>query len=169
MRPDAGDEFPPGAAEWDDPVSRRNFLKVMGASLALAGVGLETGCSRRTPTDEVVPYVRQPEAMDPGMPMFFATTMPFDGYGRGVLALSREGRPIKIEGNPDHPASLGGTDVFMQASILDLYDPDRARTVTQAGLSKPMSEFTAQLTARLRDSNGGRGVRILTRRITSPT
>jgi Fe-S-cluster-containing dehydrogenase component len=166
---DLANEFRPGAAEWDDPVSRRNFLRVMGASLALAGVAEVGGCSRQTKEDGVVPYVQQPEQMDPGRPMFFASTMPFDGYGRGVLVLSREGRPIKIEGNPDHPASLGGADVFMQASILDLYDPDRARTVTQAGVSKPISEFTEQLAARLRESGGGKGVRLLTRRIASPT
>ena len=157
--------FPGGAPPGDNPVSRRRFLQLLGASMALAGYG----CSRSAPPDEIVPYVTAPAQIEPGRPTFFSTTMPFNGYGRGVLVLSREGRPIKIEGNPDHPASLGAADVFMQASILDLYDPDRAKTVTQAGVARPLSEFHSQLADRLSRSNGGRGVRLLTRTITSPT
>ena len=160
------EEFPDGAAVWDDAVSRRNFLRLMGASLALAGL---SGCEQKTPPQEIVPYVKAPEQTEPGRPTFFTSTMPFDGYGRGVLALSREGRPIKIEGNPDHPASLGAADVFMQAAILDLYDPDRAKTTTEAGISRPTSEFNASLAARLANSNGGHGIRLLTRSISSPT
>ena len=157
--------FPNGTPPCDNPVSRRRFLQLLGASMALAGYG----CSRNAPPSEIVPYVEQPPQTEPGRPTFFSTTMPFNGYGRGVLALSREGRPIKIEGNPDHPASLGAADVFMQASILDLYDPDRAKTVTQAGVARPLSDFHSQLSVRLARSNGGHGVRLLTCTITSPT
>src|SRR4051794_41237795 len=99
-------EFPTGA--WvPDPasaVSRREFLTVLGASVALAGAA---GCSDRPAEEKIVPYVRQPEQVVPGKPLVFATAMPLGGYGRGVLVESHEGRPTKIEGNPDHPASLG--------------------------------------------------------------
>ena len=98
-------EFPQAAAEWDDNVSRRNFLKVMGASLALAG--LTSACAPK-PTEKIVPYVQQPEILVPGKPLFFASTLPWGGFGKGVLVEQHEGRPTKIEGNPDHPASLGG-------------------------------------------------------------
>jgi len=140
------DEFPEGAAVWDDAVSRRGFLRLMGASLALAGLGELAGCEKSAPPDEIVPQVEQPEQTLPGRPTYFTSTMPFDGGGRGVLVLSREGRPIKVDGNPDHPATLGGSDVFVQASILDLYDPDRAKTVTQAGIARPLSELQRELT-----------------------
>ena len=113
-------EFPVFASEWDNGISRRKFLRLMGASLALAGL---TACSRQ-PQEKLVPYVRRPEEIIPGKPLFYATTFPHRGYGKGVLVRTEMGRPTKIEGNPDHPASLGATDVFMQASILGLYDPD---------------------------------------------
>src|SRR5579863_9870025 len=96
--------------------SRRNFIQLMGASMALAGI---YGCSER-PSEKIVPYVNPPEQVVPGMPLCFATTMPLNGFGYGVLAESHEGRPTKIEGNPDHPASLGGTNVFIQGSVLQL-------------------------------------------------
>ena len=112
-------EFPQNASEWLDPVGRRGFLKLMGASLALAGV---SACTRQ-PDEEIVPYVRQPEELVPGKPLFYATAMPFAGSGIGLLVESHEGRPTKIEGNPDHPSSLGATDLFAQAAILGLYDP----------------------------------------------
>src|ERR1700736_1924375 len=117
-------EFPRHAAEWDDSVDRRDFLKLMAASLAFAGL---SGCRTNVQTD-IVPYVKQPDGMVLGKPLFFATAMPFAGDAIGVLVESHEGRPTKIEGNPDHPASLGATDAITQASILNLYDPDRART-----------------------------------------
>src|SRR5439155_22283793 len=112
--------------EWLDPVSRRGFLRLMGASLALAGV---TGCTKQ-PLEPIVPYVRQPEEVIPGRPLFFATAFTLSGYASPVLVESHLGRPTKIEGNPEHPASLGGTDVFTQASLLVLYDPDRLQTLT---------------------------------------
>src|SRR5438105_1263679 len=115
-------EFLDGASEWSDEVSRRHFLKIMGASFALAGL---SGCVKQ-PLEKIVPYVRQPEEIVPGKPLFFATSLLFQGFAQGVLVESHEGRPTKIEGNPDHPASLGATNIFGQAAILDLYDPGRA-------------------------------------------
>src|SRR5438046_4330081 len=117
-------EFPQNASEWLDPVGRRSFLKLMGASLALAGV---SACTRQ-PDEEIVPYVRQPEEEVPGKPLFYATAMPMNGAGLGLLIETHEGRPTKVEGNPDHPSSRGATDLFAHASILGLYDPDRSRT-----------------------------------------
>ncbi|HXV43299.1 MAG TPA: TAT-variant-translocated molybdopterin oxidoreductase, partial [Anaerolineae bacterium] len=161
-------EFPQEAAEWSDQLSRRNFLKVMGASLALAGL---TGCSGQ-PAEKILPYVRQPEELVPGLPLFYATAMPFNGYGIGALAESHEGRPTKLEGNPDHPASLGSSDVWLQASVLQLYDPDRSQVVTRFGTRiSTWDAFLENLQAELDDqrNNGGAGLRILTGLITSPT
>ena len=114
-------EFPAQASEWLDPKGRRGFLKLMGASIALAGA---TACTRQ-PDELLVPYVRQPEEVVPGKPLFFATAMTLGGIGTGLLAESHMGRPTKLEGNPDHPSSLGATDLLAQASILTMYDPDR--------------------------------------------
>src|SRR5580704_1596287 len=123
-------EFPRQASEWeDDEPGRRKFLKLMGASLALAGM---TACTRQ-PTEIIMPYVRAPEEIIPGKPLFFATAMPLSGVATGLLVESHMGRPTKIEGNPSHPASLGATDVFCQASVLTLYDPDRSQTITHFG------------------------------------
>src|SRR4029079_14663511 len=122
-------EFPEQASEWNDPKGRRNFLKLMTASLALAGVG---ACTKQ-PTEEIVPYVRQPEDLVPGRPLFLASAIPFSGVANPVLVESHMGRPTKIEGNPDPPASLGATDTFTQAAVLGLYDPDRAKTLTSRG------------------------------------
>src|ERR687889_334901 len=130
-------EFPQPAPEWDETTDRRTFLKLMGASLALAGI---SGCSYQPP-ETAVPYVRQPEGIVPGKPLFFATAMPFAGGATGLLVRSNMGRPTKVEGNPDHPASLGATDVWAQAAVLDLYDPDRSQTVVQLGEIRPWSTF----------------------------
>ena len=138
-------EYPRQAAAWADSVDRRGFLKLMGASLALAGL---SGClsPAPAPTDEkIVPYVKQPEEIIPGKPLYFASAMPLAGYGRGILAESHMGRPTKIEGNPSHPASLGATDVFMQASILDLYDPDRSQVLSHAGRIATWDNFFAAI------------------------
>ena len=160
-------EFPQNASEWLDPVGRRGFLKLMGASLALAGV---SACTRQ-PDEEIVPYVRQPEEEVPGKPLFFATAMPMNGAGLGLLVESHEGRPTKIEGNPDHPSSRGATDLFAQASILNLYDPDRSRNVTNFGDIRPFSAFSAAMQAPMRAQEGtqGAGIRILTETVASPT
>ncbi|MBX7245282.1 MAG: TAT-variant-translocated molybdopterin oxidoreductase, partial [Candidatus Sumerlaeaceae bacterium] len=160
-------EFPQGASEWFDPVSRRQFMTLMGASLALAGL---TGCVRG-PKENILPYVKQPENLIPGKPMFYATAMPFDGYALGLLAESHTNRPTKIEGNPEHPASLGGTNAFAQASILDLYDPDRAKNLLHLGEIAPWNEFVAQMAPIIaaQKATGGTGFRILTGTVTSPT
>src|SRR5712691_126330 len=110
-------EFPEQASEFTDPAGRRQFLTLMGASLALAGL---TACTRQ-PEEKVVPYVKAPEDLVPGKPLFFATAVLDRGYAKGVLVESHMGRPTKIEGNPDHPASLGGTDALGQAAVLGLY------------------------------------------------
>ncbi len=160
-------EYPDGASEWSDPVSRRNFLKLMGASLALAGVG---ACTRQ-PDEMIVPYVKASEEFVPGKPIFFATAMPLRGYALGVLAESHMGRPTKIEGNTDHPASMGGTDSFAQASILNLYDPDRSQTVIHRAAINTWKGFIAAMGGEIGawDATQGRGVRILTETISSPS
>ena len=161
-----GDEFAPDAAVWLDPTSRRNFLRIMGASLALAGLA---GCGD-FPDEKIIPYVNPPESVVAGKPTFYATAVPFCGHALGALVESHEGRPTKIEGNPDHPASLGASNVFMQASVLDLYDPDRSRLVTKAGVATTWGAFYEALRNRLDSQRGkGDGIRLLTRRITSPT
>ncbi|HLF84590.1 MAG TPA: TAT-variant-translocated molybdopterin oxidoreductase, partial [Blastocatellia bacterium] len=165
-------EFPEQATEWSDPVGRRKFLKLMGASFALAGL---TACTRQ-PAEYIAPYVRQPEDLVPGKPVFFATAMPLDGFATGLIVESHEGRPTKIEGNKDHPASLGATDVFSQASVLGLYDPDRSQTLTYLGEIVTWSAFLggvrpavdAQRAASAQQPAKG-GLRILTETVTSPT
>src|SRR5262245_62317728 len=117
----------------------------MGASIALAGVA---GCTRQ-PLEQIVPYVRQPEELIPGKPLFFATAMSIGGVATGLLVESHEGRPTKIEGNPLHPGSLGATDVFAQAAILGLYDPDRSQTLTHLGEIRPWSAFLGTIRAAL--------------------
>ncbi len=126
----AQDEFLTGApvTEADAGTSRRSFLKVMGASAALAGV---TGCRR--PVETILPYARKPEEVIPGIPNYYATSMTLGGVGHAVLVQSHEGRPTKVEGNPEHPISAGATDLFAQASVLQLYDPDRSRHVYRRG------------------------------------
>ncbi|MGC2769272.1 MAG: TAT-variant-translocated molybdopterin oxidoreductase [Candidatus Acidiferrum sp.] len=160
-------EFPRHASEWDDAVDRRNFLKLMGASLALAGLA---GCGRPD-IDHIVPYVKQPDGMVLGKPNFYATAVPFGPSTVGILVESHEGRPTKIEGNPDHPSSLGATSALVQASILNLYDPDRSQTVQQAGEIRSWSAFleTAQGLATNAKATNGAGFRILSGAITSPT
>jgi len=161
-------EFPRQApSEWDDSVDRRDFLKLMAASLAFAGL---SGCGR-TPEQFVVPYVKQPEGMVLGKPQFYATAMPFGADAIGLLVESHEGRPTKIEGNPDHPSSLGATNVFAQASVLNLYDPDRAQTVTKFGEIQTWAAFldSAQAIAAETKGTNGAGFRILTGIVTSPT
>ncbi len=162
-------DFPQQAAGWLDGVSRRDFLKVMGASLALAGLN---ACGRPAPVDEkIVPYVNQPEGMITGKPLFFATAFPVGGVGTGILVESHEGRPTKIEGNPNHPASLGATDALAQASILTLYDPDRSQVVSNAGRISTWNAFRTAMNDHLEGErrSGGAGLGILTETVTSPT
>ncbi len=160
-------EFPRQASEWVDPVSRRSFLKLAGASLALAGL---SGCTKQPP-EAIVPYVRQPEELVLGKPLYYATAMPFAGHALPVVVTSHEYRPTKIEGNEQHGASLGATDLFAQASILDLYDPDRSTTVTHMGEPKSWGDFLVDLGAQIRAQKAiqGAGLRFLTGATSSPT
>ena len=160
-------EFPSGASEFTDPAGRRRFLKLMGASLALAGV---SACTRQ-PDEKIIPNVRQPEEVIPGRPLFYATSMPLGGFAMALLAENHMGRPTKLEGNPDHPASLGATDIFGQASVLSLYDPDRSRTVINRGEVRSFNAFISALQSatQSRQAGGGDGLRLLTEPITSPS
>ncbi|HEX6465298.1 MAG TPA: TAT-variant-translocated molybdopterin oxidoreductase, partial [Vicinamibacterales bacterium] len=160
-------EFPEQASEWNDPKGRRQFLKLMSASLALAGV---TGCTKQPP-EKIIPYVRQPEELIPGRPLFFATAYPFGGIATPVLVESHEGRPTKVEGNPEHPAALGGSDIFAQAAILGLYDPDRLQTVIYRGDVRGWSDFATAIKGHLnaQKMTQGTGMRFLTETITSPS
>jgi MoCo/4Fe-4S cofactor protein with predicted Tat translocation signal len=161
-------EFPVQASEWDDPAGRRNFLKLMGASLALAGVG---GACTRQPTEKIVPYVKAPEQIVPGRPLFYATAVSQGGYAKGVLVETHMGRPTKVEGNPEHPASLGATDIFGQAEILSLYDPDRSQTTKFLGEVRPWASFVEAMRQAVatHKPTGGTAVRILTETVSSPT
>ena len=160
-------EFPENATEWTDPVGRRKFLGLMGASLALAGV---SGCAIRTP-EKIVPWVKAPEDVIPGRPQFYATSMTLDGLATGLLVESHSGRPTKVEGNPDHPASLGRTGTFAQAATLGLYDPDRSQVVIHEGEVSTWDDFLEALTTQveLRRAKQGAGLRILTEAVNSPS
>ena len=160
-------EFPSQVEAITDPTTRRTFMKLMGASLALAGV---TACTTQ-PEEAIVPYVRQPDDLVPGKPMYFATAMTLGGVATGLLVESHEGRPTKIEGNPLHPSSLGAADVFAQASILNIYDPDRVQTLTSTGDVTSWPSFIAAMRAALAAQTPlqGAGVRILSETVGSPT
>jgi MoCo/4Fe-4S cofactor protein with predicted Tat translocation signal len=160
-------EFPKGASEWLDSVSRRGFLKLMGASLAMAGM---TACTKQ-PLEPIVPYVRQPEEVIPGRPMFYASAFTLSGYASPILVESQLYRPTKIEGNEQHPANLGGTDIFAQASILGMYDPDRSQTITYLGDVRTWGDFLNAIHGPLSAQKAlqGAGIRILTQTVSSPT
>ncbi len=161
------DEFPDRTPDWNEPAQRRTFLKVMGASLALAGI---TACTKQPP-ENIVPYVRQPEELVPGKPLFYATARPVSGGAVGVLAESHEGRPTKLEGNPEHPSSLGALDMHTQAETLNLYDPDRSQSVYRNGnISSWVNFMAVLLTTRAEHAaRGGAGLRLLTPPVNSPT
>ncbi|GIW40248.1 MAG: molybdopterin oxidoreductase [Candidatus Binatia bacterium] len=148
-------------------MDRRQFLGLAAASLALAGL---CGCTRQ-PLETIVPYRAAPEEIVPGRPLYFATAVTLGGFAVGVLVESHMGRPTKIEGNPDHPASLGGCDAWTQAAILDLYDPDRAQAVTYLHDIRPWRDFRsfARSVFAAQKEKKGRGLRILTGTVTSPT
>jgi MoCo/4Fe-4S cofactor protein with predicted Tat translocation signal len=159
-------EFPANAGKDSEGIDRRDVLKLMAASAAMAGL---SACTK-LPTQKIVPYVRPPEEIIPGRPLFYATSMPMGGVAAGLLVESHMGRPTKIEGNPEHPGSLGSTDVFAQASILNLYDPDRSQTVIFEGHLSSWGDFAAAMgNARARMSPRGAGLRVLTETVTSPT
>ena len=160
-------EFPGNAADWPNELSRRRFLQITGASMALAGV---SGCTEQ-PAERIVPYVRQPEDLVPGKPLYFASALTLGGYARGVLIETHEGRPTKIEGNPDHPASVGASDVFMQAELLRLFDPERSQAVLNKGQISTWEACLGELASDVQrwKKDAGAGLRLLTRHETSPT
>lgn len=157
------DEFPNRSSLMD--IDRRSFLKIMGASIALASMA---GC-RGVFLDQakIVPYVKAPEELVTGKALFYATAMTLGAYSTGLLAESHEGRPTKLEGNPEHSASLGSTDIFAQASLLDLYDPDRLQIVVEDGALSTWEGFFEQ--ARKLLANPKSRVAILTAPVGSPT
>ena len=161
-------EFPRYAPqEWDDTTSRRSFLQVAGASIGLAGLA---ACTRQ-PRERIIPYVEQPENLVPGNPLFFATSMPHRGYAIPLLAESHMGRPTKVTGNRQHPDTLGGSDLFSQASVLGLYDPDRSGALQYQGKILPWETLISQMAPALRawEAIGGEGLRILSGTTSSPS
>jgi len=158
-------EFPGSAQEWVDPVSRRGFMKLMGASMALAGLA---GCTKQ-PDEPIYPYVKAPEDLILGKPMYFATAHPFVTGAVPLLVKSDQFRPIKIDGNPEHPYNQGSSDPFTQGTLLDLYDPDRSQHVTYRGENREWAEFAQGLRIKMAESKDGTGMYFLSSTITSPT
>ncbi|MCX7992823.1 MAG: TAT-variant-translocated molybdopterin oxidoreductase, partial [Fimbriimonadales bacterium] len=160
-------EFPRQAAPLGDFVSRRQFLKLMGASMALAGL---SACGYK-PQGPIISRPKTPTDRIVGVSNYYATAVLTNGYATGVLARVYEGRPIKLEGNPDHPTSLGATDAITQAQILDLYDPDRSQTVLRFGRPETWRVFDADIKNALgqQTAKGGAGIRLLTGRVVSPS
>ena len=159
-------EFPEGASELPEGMTRRDMMMLLGASLSLAGLA---GCRR--PAEEIVPYVTAPEESVPGIPRYYATTMPFRRSGYGLIVESHEGRPTKIEGNPSHPSTVGASNSRIQASVLGLYDPDRSQSVTLKGEKKSWNDFVAAwgpLSA-AHVADGGAGLAVLSESFSSPT
>lgn len=160
-------EFPRQAAPLQNGLDRRDFLKLLGASMALAGL---TACARPPlPEEKIVPYVRGPAEVTPGKPLFYATAVTYGGFAEGVLAESHQGRPTKLEGNPDHPASRGATSAATQAEVLSLYDPDRSSAVRSGGQERSWDEFVDAVQAAVQALPGGQGLAVLTEHVTSPT
>src|SRR5579862_4229062 len=160
------DEFPHRATLLQ--IDRRSLLKFMGASMALAGI---SGCrSVFMDEEKIVPYVDQPEEMVLGKPLYFATAAPMNGCGVGILVESREGRPLKIEGNPGHPESQGSTTAMLQSEILNFYDPDRSQSVLNRGEISTWDVFYGEAAKMLADqkAKGGAGLSILTESVSSP-
>ncbi|MBV8632810.1 MAG: TAT-variant-translocated molybdopterin oxidoreductase, partial [Silvibacterium sp.] len=161
------EEFPEQASEWIDTVSRRGFLKVMGASMALAGLA---GCTKQ-PDEPIYPYVKAPEDLILGKPVYFATAFPFATGAVPLLVKSDAYRPVKVDGNPEHPYNQGGSDPITQGSLLDLYDPDRSQRVMHRGESSTWPVFLANFRGMLADkkASGGEGLYVLSSTVTSPT
>jgi molybdopterin-containing oxidoreductase family iron-sulfur binding subunit len=158
-------EFPSAAQEWVDPVSRRGFLKLMGASMALAGLA---GCTKQ-PDEPIYPYIKAPEDLILGKPMYFATAHPFSTGAVPLLVKSDEFRPIKIDGNPEHAYNQGGSDPYSQGTLLDLYDPDRSQHVTYRGEGREWAEFAEALRDKVTSTKDGTGIYFLSATILSPT
>jgi molybdopterin-containing oxidoreductase family iron-sulfur binding subunit len=159
-------EFPEGASELPEGISRRELMTLLGASLSLAGLA---GCRR--PVEEIVPFVTAPEEMVPGIPVHYATTMPFRRSAYGLIVESHEGRPTKIEGNPSHPSTLGASSARVQASVLGLYDPDRSQSITLKGERRSWNDFVAAWAAlaEAHAGDGGAGLAVLSESFSSPT
>jgi MoCo/4Fe-4S cofactor protein with predicted Tat translocation signal len=159
-------EFPEGASELPEGMTRREMMMLVGASLSLAGLA---GCRR--PAEEIVPFVNAPEDTVPGIPTYYATTMPFGRSAYGVIVESHEGRPTKIEGNPSHPSTLGASSSRVQASVLGLYDPDRSQSVALRGERKTWNDFVAawEELSKAHAADGGAGLAVLSESFSSPT
>ncbi|MCG8373960.1 MAG: TAT-variant-translocated molybdopterin oxidoreductase, partial [Balneolales bacterium] len=155
-------EFPENATELSDGVSRKGFLRVMGASIALASFA---ACRR--PVQKILPYSQQPEDIVPGIPLFYATAMPFQGSLVGLVVENHQGRPTKVEGNEMHPASGGKTHVYHQASVLEMYDPDRSRYPVRNGNKSNTSDFFSFVQDFFGDS--GKRVAFISEANSSPT
>ena len=159
-------EFPAGASEFTDPVSRRNFVKLMSASFLLAGLGA-TGCRR--PVEKIYPFVKMPENYVHGLPQYFATAMPSRRKALALVVKSSDGRPTKIEGNPDLPECNGGTDHLAQASVLSLYDPDRATRCLRNGTGESRRAALDYLTSLGQSLGDGGGLAFLLEQSGSPS
>ncbi|HEY6362259.1 MAG TPA: TAT-variant-translocated molybdopterin oxidoreductase, partial [Vicinamibacterales bacterium] len=159
-------EFPEGASELPEGITRREMVMLLGASLSLAGLA---GCRR--PVEEIVPYVAAPEEIVPGIPRYYATTMPFRRSAYGLIVESHEGRPTKIEGNPSHPSTLGASSSRVQASVLGLYDPDRSQAVRLKEEPRSWSDFVTAWgeLSKAHAANGGAGLAVLAESFSSPT
>jgi molybdopterin-containing oxidoreductase family iron-sulfur binding subunit len=153
-------EFPGLPDLGEARVGRRRLLELMGASFALAGL---SGCGPGAEADKAIPYVTMPPGLVPGVARHFATAVTRGGYADGVLVIHQMGRPVQLEGNPEHPASLGALDPIIQANILDLYDPDRSRTVLTSSRAASANGMVKALVDRLPATagRGGEGLRIL--------
>jgi MoCo/4Fe-4S cofactor protein with predicted Tat translocation signal len=158
-------EFPSSAQEWVDPVSRRGFMKLMGASMALAGLA---GCTKQ-PDEPIYPYVKAPEDLILGKPMYFASAHPFVTGAVPLLVKSDQFRPIKVDGNPEHPYNHGSSDPFTQGTLLELYDPDRSQHVTYRGENREWAEFAQALQVKAAATKDGSGIYFLSSTIVSPT
>src|SRR4029079_4539896 len=158
-------EFPEGASELPEGITRREMMTLLGASLSLAGV---VGCRR--PVEEIVPYVTAPEEIVPGIPRYYATSMPFRRSAYGLIVESHEGRPTKIEGNPSHPSTLGASSSRVQASVLSLYDPDRSQSITLKGAKKSWADLVAAWgeASKAHAADGGAGLAVLSESFCSP-
>ncbi|MGH9616371.1 MAG: TAT-variant-translocated molybdopterin oxidoreductase [Acidobacteriaceae bacterium] len=160
-------EFPQHAAEWVDSVSRRGFMKLMGASIALAGL---TGCTKQ-PDEPIYPYVKQPEDLVLGKPIYFASAHPFPMGSVPLLIKTESFRPIKVDGNPEHPMNHGTSDPFTQATLLGMYDPDRSQRVLYRGETRNYDNFLADFVAMLEEKTAskGEGLYFLSGTVVSPT
>ena len=157
----ASEELIPGASDAPSGSGRRHFMQLLGASMAMAGLA---ACRR--PVEYIMPFSDRPEELIPGVPLHYATAMNFRGVARPLLVKSHDGRPIKIEGNPEHPNASGSSGVFEQASLLQLYDPDRSKNILRTGSRANWNDF---LSLCQRVQTGNRRIAVLATPDSSPT